>query len=50
MSTSALLPIDLTVDLFFGIDIVLTFFVAYLDKTTYLLIDDQKKIAARYHL
>ncbi|XP_047973159.1 potassium channel KAT3 [Salvia hispanica] len=48
MSTSALLPIDLTVDLFFGIDIVLTFFVAYLDKTTYLLIDDQKKIAARY--
>ncbi|KAG6409620.1 hypothetical protein SASPL_127661 [Salvia splendens] len=47
MSTSALLPIDLIVDLFFGIDIVLTFFVAYLDKTTYLLIDDQKKIAAR---
>lgn len=48
MSTSALMPIDLVVDLFFGIDIVLTFFVAYLDKSTYLLIDDRKKIAARY--
>lgn len=29
-------------------DIILTFFVAYLDKSSYLLIDDQKKIARRY--
>ncbi|KAK4490933.1 hypothetical protein RD792_001653 [Penstemon davidsonii] len=48
MSTSALLPIDLVVDAFFAIDIVLTFFVAYLDKSTYLLVDDPKKIALRY--
>ncbi|XP_051137725.1 potassium channel KAT3 [Andrographis paniculata] len=48
MSTSALLPIDLVVDAFFGIDIILTFFVAYLDKATYLLVDDHKKIALRY--
>ncbi|XP_038993838.1 potassium channel KAT3 [Hibiscus syriacus] len=43
-----LLVIDLVVDLFFAIDIVLTFFVAYLDKATYLLVDDHKKIALRY--
>ncbi|XVF35502.1 hypothetical protein REPUB_Repub18cG0151100 [Reevesia pubescens] len=44
----ALLVIDLVVDVFFAIDIVLTFFVAYLDKSTYLLVDDHKKIALRY--
>ncbi|GMJ11089.1 potassium channel in Arabidopsis thaliana 3, ARABIDOPSIS THALIANA K+ RECTIFYING CHANNEL 1 [Hibiscus trionum] len=43
-----LLVIDLVVDIFFALDIVLTFFVAYLDKTTYLLVDDHKKIALRY--
>ncbi|KAL8537140.1 hypothetical protein ACS0TY_012353 [Phlomoides rotata] len=48
MSTSALLPIDLVVDAFFAIDIILTFFVAYLDKDTYLLVDDHNKIAMRY--
>ncbi|KAL3844141.1 hypothetical protein ACJIZ3_001544 [Penstemon smallii] len=48
MSTGTLLPIDLVVDAFFAIDIVLTFFVAYLDKSTYLLVDDPKKIALRY--
>lgn len=48
MSTSALLPIDLVVDAFFAIDIILTFFIAYLDKDTYLLVDDQKKIAMRF--
>ncbi|KAK6119439.1 hypothetical protein DH2020_046818 [Rehmannia glutinosa] len=48
MSTSALMPIDLVVDAFFAIDIILTFFVAYLDKSTYLLVDDHKKIALRY--
>lgn len=39
---------DNIVNGFFAIDIVLTFFVAFLDKTTYLLIDDPKKIAWRY--
>ncbi|XP_057501365.1 potassium channel AKT1-like [Actinidia eriantha] len=33
---------------FFAIDIILTFFVAYLDKTTYLLVDDRKQIAWKY--
>ncbi|KAH6773000.1 K+ transporter 1 [Perilla frutescens var. frutescens] len=32
----------------FAIDIILTFFVAYLDKNTYLLVDDQWLIARRY--
>ncbi|TYH93018.1 hypothetical protein ES332_A13G224800v1 [Gossypium tomentosum] len=42
-----LLIVDMVVDVFFAIDIVLTFFVAYLDKSTYLLVDDHKKIALR---
>ncbi|XP_038710789.1 potassium channel AKT1-like isoform X1 [Tripterygium wilfordii] len=43
------LPItDNVVNGFFAIDIVLTFFVAYLDKTTYLLVEDHKEIALRY--
>ncbi|XP_055819336.1 potassium channel AKT1-like [Solanum dulcamara] len=33
---------------FFAIDIFLTFFVAYLDKSTYIMIDDPKRIALRY--
>ncbi|XP_047308112.1 potassium channel AKT1-like [Impatiens glandulifera] len=33
---------------FFVIDIVLTFFVAYLDKCTYILVDDQRQIAWKY--
>ena len=33
---------------FFAIDIILTFFVAYLDTTTYLLVDDRKQIAWKY--
>ncbi|KAG6530064.1 hypothetical protein ZIOFF_012285 [Zingiber officinale] len=33
---------------FFAVDIVLTFFVAYLDRRSYVLIDDPKKIAVRY--
>ncbi|XP_076909501.1 potassium channel AKT1-like isoform X1 [Bidens hawaiensis] len=40
--------IDNVVNGFFAIDIVLTFFLAYLDKSTYLLVDDRKKIAWRY--
>ncbi|KAI3848426.1 hypothetical protein MKW92_042507 [Papaver armeniacum] len=48
VATGSLLPVDLVVDGFFAIDIVLTFFVAYLDRSTYLLVDDRKKIAVRY--
>ncbi|CAL9104867.1 unnamed protein product [Musa textilis] len=33
---------------FFAIDIVVTFFVAFLDRKSYLLIDDPKRTAARY--
>lgn len=43
----SLLPVDLLVDAFFAVDIILTFFVAYLDTSTYLLVDDHKKIALR---
>ncbi|KAK8698444.1 hypothetical protein V6N13_114562 [Hibiscus sabdariffa] len=39
---------DNIVNGFFALDIVLTFFVAYLDKATYLYIDDRKKIAWKY--
>ncbi|KAM7260458.1 hypothetical protein ACFE04_016199 [Oxalis oulophora] len=47
-ASGALMVVDLVVDVFFAIDIVMTFFVAYLDKSTYLLVDDHKKIAVRY--
>ncbi|KAK7302414.1 hypothetical protein RJT34_13303 [Clitoria ternatea] len=40
--------VDTVVDLFFAIDIVLTLFVAYIDRTTHLLVRDQKKIVVRY--
>uniref|UniRef100_A0A8R7PPF7 Ion transport domain-containing protein n=2 Tax=Triticum TaxID=4564 RepID=A0A8R7PPF7_TRIUA len=36
------------VNSFFAIDIVLTFFLAYLDHKSYLLVDNPKRIAARY--
>ncbi|EES19575.1 hypothetical protein BDA96_09G154800 [Sorghum bicolor] len=39
---------DIVVDLFFAVDIVLTFFVAYIDPRTQLLIRDRKKITFRY--
>ncbi|KAK1666043.1 hypothetical protein QYE76_054202 [Lolium multiflorum] len=39
---------DNAVNAIFAIDIMLTFFVAYLDRLTYLLEDDPKKIAWRY--
>ncbi|KAI8022014.1 Potassium channel AKT1 [Camellia lanceoleosa] len=39
---------DNVVNGFFAVDIILTFFVAYLDKATYVLIDDRKKIAWKY--
>ncbi|GLU01394.1 hypothetical protein SLE2022_187040 [Rubroshorea leprosula] len=47
-ATGNLTKVDLVVDCFFAIDIILTFFVAYLDKSTYLLVDDHRKIALRY--
>lgn len=40
--------IDNVVNSFFAVDIILTFFVAYLDKNTYLLVDEHKQIAWRY--
>ncbi|XP_057977463.1 potassium channel AKT2/3 isoform X2 [Malania oleifera] len=39
---------DNIVNLFFAIDIILTFFVAYIDRTTQLLVRDSRKIALRY--
>ncbi|KAL9330886.1 hypothetical protein ACSQ67_000496 [Phaseolus vulgaris] len=47
-SKGALAVTDNVVNGFFAIDIVLTFFVAYLDKSTYLLVDNYKLIALRY--
>ncbi|KAK3161417.1 hypothetical protein QOZ80_1BG0076860 [Eleusine coracana subsp. coracana] len=44
----ALAIIDNVVNAFFAMDIILTFFVAYLDRMTYLLEDDPKRIAWRY--
>ncbi|KAG6471724.1 hypothetical protein ZIOFF_069170 [Zingiber officinale] len=40
--------VDNIVNAFFPIDIILTFFLAYLDRTTYLLVDDPKLIAWKY--
>nr|KYP51148.1 Potassium channel AKT1 [Cajanus cajan] len=44
-------PLSITdniVNGFFAVDIVLTFFVAYIDKTTYLIVDEPKQIAWKY--
>ncbi|KAK6133586.1 hypothetical protein DH2020_032715 [Rehmannia glutinosa] len=43
----ALFVVDNVVNAFFAVDIVLTFFVAYVDNQSYLLIDDPKRIAIR---
>ncbi|KAE9601842.1 hypothetical protein Lal_00040898 [Lupinus albus] len=40
--------IDNIVNGFFTVDIILTFFVAYIDKATYLLVDNPKQIAWKY--
>ncbi|XP_024980236.1 potassium channel AKT2/3 [Cynara cardunculus var. scolymus] len=47
-SRKQLLIADFIVDLFFAVDIILTFFVAYIDPTTHLLVRDSKSIATRY--
>ena len=39
--------IETIVDSIFAIDIILTFFIAYLDQKSYLLVDTPKRIAAR---
>ncbi|KAK6781911.1 hypothetical protein RDI58_019707 [Solanum bulbocastanum] len=44
----ALVIFDNIVNCFFAIDIFLNFFMAYLDKESYILVDDPKKIAIRY--
>nr|ADK93728.1 inward-rectifying potassium channel [Puccinellia tenuiflora] len=46
--TGALAATDNAVNAIFAVDIILTFFVAYLDRLTYLLEDDLKRIAWRY--
>ncbi|XP_010254477.1 PREDICTED: potassium channel AKT1-like [Nelumbo nucifera] len=46
--TGVLAIIDNSVNAIFAVDIILTFFVAYLDKNTYLLIDNPKLIAWKY--
>ncbi|KAK9088265.1 hypothetical protein Scep_027347 [Stephania cephalantha] len=45
---NTLFIIDNIVNAFFAIDIALTFFVAYLDRSSHLLVDDPKRIATRY--
>ena len=40
--------VDYCVDAFFFADIIVTFFVAYLDRSTYVLVDEKPKIALRY--
>ncbi|XP_040953659.1 potassium channel KAT3-like [Gossypium hirsutum] len=47
-ANGVLLFIDLVVDFFFAIDIILTFFVAYFDTLNFVLVDDHLKIAFRY--
>ncbi|XP_020583593.1 potassium channel AKT1-like [Phalaenopsis equestris] len=46
--TRPLSIVDDLVNVFFTIDIILTFFVAYLETTTYLFIDNHVKIAQKY--
>lgn len=45
---SKLLLLENIVNSFFAIDIVLTFFVAYVDSKTHLLVDNRKRIAVRF--
>ncbi|RZC56187.1 hypothetical protein C5167_015046 [Papaver somniferum] len=46
--TAGLAIADNIVNGLFAIDIILTFFVAYLDRRSYVFIDNHKKIALRY--
>jgi hypothetical protein len=38
---------DIVIDLFFAVDIVLTFFLAYIDSRAQLLVRDRRRIAFR---
>ncbi|KAK4265137.1 hypothetical protein QN277_026226 [Acacia crassicarpa] len=46
--TQPLSIVDNVVNGFFAIDIILTFFVAFLDKASYLLVDSYRRIALKY--
>lgn len=48
VGSGSFMIVDLVVDAFFAADIVVSFFVAYLDSSTYLLVDDRKEVATRY--
>jgi hypothetical protein len=39
--------VDLIVDVFFAVDIAVSFFVAYFDRSANLFVDDRRKIATR---
>ncbi len=43
----ALRATDYSVDIFFAIDIIMTFFVAYVDPRSFFMVEDLKKIALR---
>ncbi len=43
----ALRATDYSVDIFFAIDIIMTFFVAYVDPRSFVMVEDLKKIALR---
>uniref|UniRef100_A0A453NL95 Ion transport domain-containing protein n=1 Tax=Aegilops tauschii subsp. strangulata TaxID=200361 RepID=A0A453NL95_AEGTS len=45
---SKLVLVENIVNGFFAIDIVMTFFVAYVDSKTHLLVDDRKRVAVRF--
>ncbi|WOL14547.1 potassium channel KAT3-like isoform X3 [Canna indica] len=45
---STIFLVDNIVDSFFAVDIILTFFVAFIDHKSHILVDDPKKIAIRY--
>lgn len=45
---SKLALVENIVNSFFAIDIVMTFFVAYVDSKTHLLVDERKRIAVRF--
>ncbi|KAH9329908.1 hypothetical protein KI387_002016, partial [Taxus chinensis] len=47
-SSGWLFGVDNIVNGFFAVDILMTFFLAYLDKKSYLLVDSPKYIAIRY--
>ncbi|WVZ69063.1 hypothetical protein U9M48_017913 [Paspalum notatum var. saurae] len=46
--TTRLLIVNLIVDAFFAVDIGVSFFVTYFDRSTNLFVDDRRKIAKRY--